>query len=63
MEKEAVTAGFYRSPHWGDCPKIQILTVEQLLDGAKVQMPPEWGTFRQAQRVQEEGPVQGRLDL
>jgi len=64
MDKEAVTAGFYHSPGWNrDYPKIQILTIEHLLDGAKVQMPPEWGTFRQAQRVQETGPVQGRLDI
>jgi hypothetical protein len=43
MEKEAVTAGFYHSPRWErDYPKIQILTIEELLQEEKgVEMPPE----------------------
>jgi hypothetical protein len=54
MEKEAVTAAFYRSPGWQrDYPRIQTLTIEELLEGAKVQLPPEWGTFKQAGRVEE----------
>lgn len=62
MEREAVAAGFYHSPGWGqDYPKIQILTVAQLLGGARVQMPPAWGTFKAAQRAETEGPVQPGL--
>lgn len=37
MRKEAVSAGYYRSPGWGrdyPNPRMQILTVEQLLHGA-----------------------------
>ncbi|HLZ81728.1 MAG TPA: DNA methyltransferase [Ktedonobacteraceae bacterium] len=51
MITEAVTAGFYESPHWKKCPRIQILTIADLLKGAKIDMPPQYGTFKQAQRV------------
>jgi DNA modification methylase len=41
MKTEAVTAGFYESAVWGKkYPKLQLLTVEQLLAGKKVEMPP-----------------------
>jgi site-specific DNA-methyltransferase (adenine-specific) len=56
MVKEAASAGFYDSTLWqGEFPRVQILTIEQLLAGAKVRMPAAHGTFQQAQRVQEEG--------
>src|SRR5690606_12046652 len=48
MQTEAVSAGFYRSPLGKDYPKIQILTIEQLLQGAQVEMPPTYTTFKQA---------------
>jgi len=35
MLTEAASAGFYVSPHHGNFPKIQILTVEGLLSGAE----------------------------
>lgn len=57
-------AGFYQSPGWNKSyRKIQILTVEQLLNGAKVDMPPSYGTFQQAQRVQEERDQQLEFEL
>jgi hypothetical protein len=41
MKTEAVTAGFYESTSWNrKYPKIQLLTVEELLDGKKIEMPP-----------------------
>lgn len=41
METEAVTAGFYESQVWGrNYPKIQLLTVEELLNGKAIDMPP-----------------------
>jgi hypothetical protein len=41
MKTEAVTAGFYESASWNrKYPKIQLLTVEELLDGKKIEMPP-----------------------
>jgi hypothetical protein len=53
MQREAVSAGFYRSPGWQrDYPKIQILTIAQLLGHhAEVKMPPTSGPFKQAQRA------------
>jgi len=64
MKKEAVSAGYYRSQGWGrDYPRMQILTVEQLLHGAQVEMPPQHGTFREAQRARTQEPDHLRLDL
>jgi site-specific DNA-methyltransferase (adenine-specific) len=64
MVKEAIEAGFYHSPGWGrNYPKIQVLTIEQLLQGAKVEMPPSYGTFQQAQRVDENRGQQLGLDF
>ena len=41
MKAEAVVAGYYHSPLYNkDYPKIQILTIEELLQGKKVDMPP-----------------------
>jgi site-specific DNA-methyltransferase (adenine-specific) len=60
MEVEAVDAGFYHSPIWNkDYPKIQILTIEELLKGKTVDMPPQTQTsvtFAKAQKIaQKEG--------
>ncbi|NLE99348.1 MAG: site-specific DNA-methyltransferase [Anaerolineales bacterium] len=64
MELEALSAGYYHSPGWNrDYPRIQILTVEQLLDGAQVEMPPQWGTFKQAEAAERRAGEQGRLEL
>ena len=54
MLTEAASAGYYRSPGWGrDYPKIQILTIADLLSGKEIQMPAaaESGTFKQAARI------------
>ncbi|HYT41893.1 MAG TPA: site-specific DNA-methyltransferase, partial [Methylomirabilota bacterium] len=64
MTTEAVSAGFYHSPGWNkDYPRIQILTIEVLLHNAEVKMPPQFGTFKQAQRVQQTGVEQAELGL
>ena len=60
MQTEAISAGFYHSPGWNkDYPKIQILTVEELLHGKTVDMPPQTQTsvtFAKAQKIaQKEG--------
>jgi len=60
MTVEAVAAGYYHSPIWNkDYPKIQTLTVEELLHGKTVDMPPQTQTnvtFAKAQKItQEEG--------
>lgn len=65
MIREAVSAGFYRSMLWHkDYPRIQILTIEELLHGNAVQMPPQYGTFKSAQyQKTENGLTQAKLDL
>jgi len=64
MITEAASAGFYHSPGWNkDYPRIQILTIEELLHAAEVKMPPQFGTFKQAQRVQQPEALQGELGL
>lgn len=63
MTTEAASAGYYTSPGWGqNYPKMQILTVAELLRGAEVKMPPPFGTFKQAQKAQQE-PEAGQKGL
>ncbi len=64
MITEAASSGFYHSHGWNkDYPRIQILTIEELLKGAEVKMPPQFGTFKQAQRVQQSDAQQPELGL
>ena len=42
---------------------IQILAIEELLHNAEVKMPPQFGTFKQAQRVQQSEGQQPELDF
>ncbi len=52
MSTEAVTAGYYESPGWNQkYLRIQILTITELLKGARIDMPPQFGTFKQATKV------------
>lgn len=52
MQKEAVVAGFYHSDGWNkDYPKLQILTIADLLSGVDVKLPPATITFKQAEKV------------
>ncbi len=39
MLREATAAGHFETPHHGAVPRIQILTVEDLLAGKKPQLP------------------------
>lgn len=62
MRREASAAGLYKTQMHGDFPKIQILTVEDLFDGKKPQLP--WidaSVFRKAKRESTE--KQKELDL
>lgn len=62
MNTEAASAGFYYSTGWGqNYLRIQILTIDELLHGATVKMPPQFGTFKQAQRVPQTGAEQQEL--
>lgn len=59
MLTEAVSAGYYDSPGWHQkYPRIQIRTIAELLKGAKIDMPPQYGTFKQAQKAQKDGEAE-----
>lgn len=53
MRDEAASAGFYASPWGKKYPRLQILTVEELLGGNEISMPPsrDFRTFKKAPRV------------
>ncbi len=63
MIAESLSAGFYHSTGWGqDYPRIQILTTDDLLHGrSQLKMPPQFGTFKQAPRVQKKIAEQPEL--
>jgi DNA modification methylase len=65
MREEAVTAGFFESKTWGKkYPKIQLLTIEELLAGKKIEMPPikqVSATFKKAERVKAKDGKQLKL--
>ena len=61
MTDEAASAGFFTSEHFGKFPRIQILTIEDLLAGRTLQMPPSTRTFKQTPRVETKTKDQGSL--
>lgn len=66
MRAEAAGAGFYKTPY-GNHPKLQILTVEQLLGGARIDYPPQHArgdrTFKRAPKAKRVGSRQGTLPM
>lgn len=68
MLSEAYTAGVYEARGWAlECPRIQILTIAELLDPKskrQVIMPPSYRTFQEAPRVMAKPQVvQHALDV
>lgn len=62
MIEEAAGKGFYHSLGWNkDYPRLQILTVEQILNGEQVNLPPNIDTFKQARKLLPEGDKQNPL--
>jgi site-specific DNA-methyltransferase (adenine-specific) len=62
MVTEAAEAGFYHSPGWNkDYPKLQIMTICDLLNGAEVKMPQTSITFKQAEKEKAEKGEQRKL--
>ena len=57
---EAASAGFYTSPGWGqNYPRLQVLTVAEVLAGKGIDMPPLRqvnATFKRAPRANGEAP-------
>ena len=67
MQKEALSAGFYKSPSGKSYPKIQILKIEDLINGNKnIERPPKVAindvTFKKAKKHIYKGE-QGELKL
>ncbi|MDH7513509.1 MAG: DNA methyltransferase [Clostridiales bacterium] len=67
MRTVAASAGFYESKIWGKkYPKIQLLTIEELLNGKKIEMPPirqAGATFKRAIRHKAEQGEQLEISL
>ena len=67
MQAEAVSTGFYEPEHFPDLrfPRLQILTIEELLDGKEAEYPrvAPAATFRRAPRRRPPPPNQPEFDL
>jgi len=65
MTTEAVTAGSYHSEIWNkDFPRLQILSIEELLNGVEVKLPPSSsGVFKKAGKIDEDEPKQQTLGI
>jgi len=65
MQTEAVTTGFFESKTWGKkYPKVQLMTIAELLAGKKISMPPIRQvdkTFKKAAR--HKGPDGEQLEM
>ncbi len=67
MRTEALSAGYYTSP-WNnqDHPRIQILTIKELLEGKKIDYNPAQGanvTFQKAPKAKKQAGKQQEMDL
>ncbi len=63
MRREAAAAGFYHSDIWQrDYPKIQLLTIRELLAGMEFEIPAHPSMYRPAQRNRPSEGFQGVLD-
>ena len=64
MLQEAIGEGFYHSDGWNkDYPKIQIITVEEILSGKTVNLPPNIQTFKKAERIANKTTEQQGLEF
>jgi hypothetical protein len=65
MRSEAAGAGFYASP-WGNHPRLQILTVAELLEGKGIDCPPQEQvnvTFKKAPKAKSAGDADKQNNL
>ena len=62
MKTEAAGAGFYESPWQTKHPRIQILTIEELLAGKKIDFPPsrDLRTFKKAPKAKRKPQARRR---
>jgi site-specific DNA-methyltransferase (adenine-specific) len=62
MTLEAVAAGSYESPTWGKkYARLQILTIADVLNGKRVEMPPAESVFARAERERSSEGEQATL--
>jgi len=61
MRAEAASAGFYKAPWGKEYPRLQLLTVADLLSGKTVDFPRENVTFKKAPRAQPPEPENEEL--
>jgi DNA modification methylase len=61
MKTEAASAGFYKTPY-GNHPRLQILTIKELIEGEKVDYPPQYAredrTFKKAPKAKGKNAAQ-----
>jgi hypothetical protein len=65
MREEAASAGYYESP-WGKHPRLQILTVAELLEGKGIDCPPQEQvnvTFKKAPKAKSAGDADKQRNL
>lgn len=64
MRREAASAGFYESPWGTKHPRLQLFTVQELLEGKKIDMPPtrDLRTFKKAPKAKR-NPADGTKNL
>ncbi len=61
MRTEAASAGFYKS-QWGNHPRLQILTIAELLEGKRIDYPPTVNvTHKRAPKAETPAPEQLEL--
>lgn len=65
MEKAALAAGYHESALWQQTfPRIQIVTIQQLLAGEMPLLPPSaHGDFKKAARIKKGEASQGKMDI
>ncbi len=64
MKTEAASAGTYASETWGKSyPRLQILTIADVLNGKRVEMPPQVSPFAEAPREKAAKGKQAALEL
>lgn len=62
MKERAVSEGFYHSEDWNkDYPRLQILTIEELLNGKEPQIPHPVSVYKRAERQEKDN--QTNLDF
>ena len=63
MQREAVAGGYWHSEIWQrSYPRVQIRTIQELLDGNGFELPPGPSMLGAGRRLEQPGPPQGQLD-